>query len=124
MRDEGGQAVVEFALVLPLLLAVVYAIVSFGQVYENSIALTEAVRAGARVALVSRTAVDPTGTATAAVVSSGGNLGLTPGQVSVTSTWQPGSDVTVSATYPYSVSLFGMSLVAGNLNSSTTVRVE
>jgi hypothetical protein len=42
----------------------------------------------------------------------------------VSSGWNPGDDVTVSATYPYSISLFGLVVASGNLTSTTTERVE
>ena len=38
--------------------------------------------------------------------------------------WQPGADVTVNATYPYSISLFGIISKSGRLSSTTTERVE
>ena len=37
---------------------------------------------------------------------------------------QPGSDVQVTATYPYSISLLGLFTKSGNLTSTTTERVE
>jgi Flp pilus assembly protein TadG len=123
-RDEGGQAVVEFALVLPILLAVVTAIFSFGMTFKDYLTLTDAVRAGARVAVVSRNTPDPTGAAKAAVIDAGTDLGLTAANVDVQSTWQPGSDVKVTGTYPYSISVFGIPVNSGSLTSSTTVRVE
>jgi len=44
--------------------------------------------------------------------------------ITVTSTWQPGADVAVKATYPYSISLLGMVVKSGRLSSTTTERVE
>jgi hypothetical protein len=44
--------------------------------------------------------------------------------VTINSTWQPSADVTVTATYPYKVSLLGLVVKAGNLSSKTTERVE
>jgi hypothetical protein len=44
--------------------------------------------------------------------------------VTVTSSWQQGEDVTVSATYPYDISLLGFVVKSGNLTSTTTERVE
>ena len=44
--------------------------------------------------------------------------------VTVTSTFAPGSDVTVTATYPYSISLLGLVVKSGSLHSTTTERVE
>jgi Flp pilus assembly protein TadG len=45
---EGGAAAVEFALVLPLLLLVVFGIVDFGRMLNQQIMLTEAAREIAR----------------------------------------------------------------------------
>lgn len=49
LRDEGGQALVEFALVLPLLLMVTLAIVDFGRAWNVRQVVTDSARAGARV---------------------------------------------------------------------------
>jgi len=53
-RDEAGSAVVEFALVLPLLLLVALALVQVAVVGRDRLVLEQAARAGAREA-----AVDP-----------------------------------------------------------------
>jgi TadE-like protein len=58
-RSEEGQAMVEFALVLPILLLLVMGIIQFGIVFNNYVTLTDGVRAGARQAAVSRTLADP-----------------------------------------------------------------
>jgi len=115
---------VEFALVLPLLVVLLFAIVQFGIVFNNYVTLTDATRAGARAGAVARNDADPNGTTTGAVKSSSANLDQTNLNVSVNSTWQPGSDVTVTATYPYSISLLGWVVASGNLQSQTTERVE
>lgn len=47
-RDERGAAVVEFALILPVLVLFVFGIVEFGRAYSARIELTGAVREGAR----------------------------------------------------------------------------
>jgi Flp pilus assembly protein TadG len=125
VQDEGGQAVVEFALVLPLLLALMTAIFSFGMTFKNYLTLVDAVRSGARVAAVSRTASDPAAAAKTAVVNAGTDLGLTTTAVTVNPTsWTTGGSVTVAASYPYSISVFGIAVTTGSLTSSTTVRVE
>jgi Flp pilus assembly protein TadG len=49
-RDERGSAAVEFALVLPLLLMLVFGIIDFGRMYNAKITLNEAAREGARSA--------------------------------------------------------------------------
>jgi Flp pilus assembly protein TadG len=115
---------VEFALVLPVLCLLLFGVIQFGIVFNNYVDLTDAVRAGARKAAVSRLAADPTGAATSAVVTSAGDIRIDPTKVSVTSTWQPGDPVTVTATYPYSINLLGIVVASGNLQSKTTERVE
>ena len=124
IRSERGQAMTEFAVVLPILVVLLLGIVQFGIVFNNYVTLTDAVRAGARTAVVSREATDPAGTATAALRASATNLNQSKLAVSVSSSWAPGSTVTVTATYPYSVSLLGWVVHAGSLTSTTTERVE
>lgn len=114
----------EFAIVLPVLMLVVFAVIQFGILFNNFVALTDAVRAGARTAAVSRTAADPVGAVVQRVQSATGDLNQANLTVTVTSGWQHGDDVTVAATYPYSINLFGLVVQAGNLKSSTTERVE
>lgn len=115
---------VEFALVLPILCLLLFGVIQFGIVFNNYVDLTDAVRAGARKAAVSRQDADPVGTATQAVVDSAGDITINPTKVSVTSDWQPGDDVTVQASYPYSISLLGIVVASGDLHSKTTERVE
>ena len=60
-RNEDGQAMVEFALVAPILFLILFAIIQFGIVFMHSVALTDAVRTGARKASVSRACGRPDG---------------------------------------------------------------
>lgn len=115
---------VEAAIVLPILCMVLFAIVQFGITFNNYLTLTDSVRAGARRAAVSREAGDPVGAAVASVRSSAQDLKQSDLTVSVTSSWAPGGDVTVTATYPYSINLMGIIVHSGQLSSSTTERVE
>jgi Flp pilus assembly protein TadG len=125
-RNENGQALVEFALVAPILFLILFGIVQFGIAFMHSVTLTDAVRAGARKAAVSRTATDPAQTTKNAVLGAASDLDastLSP-RISVSSTWQPGDNVTVNATYPYKISLLGIVVASGDLHSTTTERVE
>lgn len=114
----------EFALVLPVLALILFAVIQFGIVFNNYVALTDATRAGARKAAVSRQAPDPNGTAVQAVRDSASDLKQSDLSVTVNSTWQASSDVSVTASYPYSISLLGMVVKSGRLSSTTTERVE
>jgi Flp pilus assembly protein TadG len=51
-RTQKGQSLVEFALVLPIFLVVVFAIVDFGMGLRGWITITNAAREGARVGAV------------------------------------------------------------------------
>jgi Flp pilus assembly protein TadG len=124
IKNERGQTMTEFALVLPVLALILFAVIQFGIVFNNYVQLTDATRAGARKAAVSRQTSDPTGAAVAAVRSSAKDLKQSDLSVTVSSTWQPTDDVSVTATYPYSISLLGMVVKSGRLSSTTTERVE
>ena len=124
---------VEFAIVVPLLLVLVFGIVQFGIVFNHSLTLTDAVRAGARQAAVSRTL--PGGPAAAVAATEARVRSAAAGSLSdagdpsalvvtVTSTFLQGSDVTVSATYPYTIDLLGIPVKQGRFTSETTERVE
>jgi len=123
-RSQKGQAVTEFALALPILVLLLFAVIQFGITFNNYVTLTDATRAGARKAAVSRQQSSPSAVVTTAVRNSAANLTQSNLNVSVTSTWQPGADVTVTATYPYQIKLLGIPLKKGNLKSTTTERVE
>lgn len=51
-KKEKGQALVEFALTLPILLALLCGIIDFGWAYYNQITLNNAAREGARYAVI------------------------------------------------------------------------
>ena len=122
LRSDRGQALVEFALVAPVLLLLLFGIVQYGIAFNHSISLTDAVRAGARAAVVA--GPDPAtaqAAAEAAISSSAG--GLDAARIVVTVTETP-TDVTVHATYPYSIDLLGIVVHSGQLTSSTTERFE
>lgn len=122
--DERGQAVVEFALVLPFLFILLFGIIQGGITLNHYLTLTDAVRAGARTASVSADlgAGGAAAAATTAMTNAAGGLALQDPQVQ--STWQSGAPVTVSAEVPYSITILGVTVASGNLTSTTTQRVE
>jgi Flp pilus assembly protein TadG len=114
----------EFALVLPLLALLLFGVIQFGITFNNYISLTDAVRAGARKGAVARQLADPVGETIAQVRTSATDLKPADLQITVESTWKPGDPVKVTASYPYSISLLGVVVKSGRMNSSTTDRVE
>jgi Flp pilus assembly protein TadG len=118
----------EFTLVLPVLAILLFGVIQFGIVFNNYLAVTDAVRAGARQGAVARAlpASQRVSKVKAKVYESADGLDTSKLNVSVTpsSNWDPGSDVTVTATYPYSINLLGKVVKSGYLTSQTTERVE
>jgi len=55
VKDQGGQSLIEFALILPILLLVVFGITEFGRAIMTTNILNSAAREGARLAAVSAT---------------------------------------------------------------------
>jgi Flp pilus assembly protein TadG len=126
LKDERAQTMTELALVLPILVGIVLAIAQFGVAFNNYVTLTDAARAAARKGVVSRASSNPTSDCQNAGYAAGGNLN-NPGTdfvVTCSSSWGIGSDVTVTATYPYSISVMGWVIKSGSLTTTMQERVE
>jgi Flp pilus assembly pilin Flp len=61
MRDENGAAVVEFALVMPILALVIFGIIDFGRAFYTVNNIISAVREGARYGAILATPMSTTG---------------------------------------------------------------
>jgi Flp pilus assembly protein TadG len=123
---EDGNALVEFALTLPILMVVLVAIFEFGMAFNNQLQLTNAVGAGAQyLQQLGTSSTDPCNDVYTTIKNSAPNL--TPASISLTlnmggtkvtgnscsgdqSDLVPGGSFTVSATYPCNIALFGISL--------------
>lgn len=127
-RGEDGQAAVEFALVTPLLIVLLFGIIQVGVAFHDYVTLTDAARAGARKAIVARFSGGDLTDAKQAVRDAASDLDQTKLGVDVADpAWgTPGSQVTVTATYPYSVNipLLGLSILSGNLTATAKERLE
>ena len=126
MQEERGQTTTEFAIVLPILCLLLFGVIQFGILFNNYVTLTDAVRAGARKAAVSRQiqGTTPQQACIDQIRASASDLNQSKLSPDCESDWQPTSTVTVTATYPYSVSLMGLVIAAGNLKSTTQERAE
>ena len=129
-RTERGQSTVELALFLPVLVVILYVVVAFGRIYLQYQEVSSATSEGARRASTMSGIAEPGRTSTiVSTVRAGTSLGTTAAfdstqlAVTVDSTWAPGSAVSVTSTYPASVTILGITLYSGNLTTKRTVRV-
>jgi Flp pilus assembly protein TadG len=126
-----GQALVEFAFTVVLLLMLLIGIIASGILLNNWVILTDAVRSGARELAISRAPGIDACTQAANRVQAAA-IGLTAASIVVTSTvvdsctsLTAGSDATVNATYPCDLSILGIDYAPGcTLRATSTVRVE
>ena len=126
-RSELGQSVVEFAMVLPFLGAIAFALLSLGKAVFYYIELTHVANEGARIAAVSQTSL-PNGVNLRSYLCSQLGTELRKGTRSAgkakvivsTNTANVGDPVTVSVSTVYHVPLYGDLPVVG----SATMRVE
>jgi Flp pilus assembly protein TadG len=81
IRGNRGQSVVEFALVLPLLLLILFGITEFGRCWMAQNILTSAAREGARLAIVTGPDVGAVQTRVTEVCAA---AGITPTAITVT----------------------------------------
>ena len=127
-KNQQGQTMAEFSLVLPVLAILLFGVIQFGIVFNNYLAVTDAVRAGARQAAVARylPADEREAKVIARVKASAEHLDTSKLDIEVSAPgdWEPGTDVTVTASYPYSINLLGKVVKDGLLTSKTTERVE
>jgi len=124
LKNQQGQSMTEFALVLPILVILLFGVIQFGIVFNNYITVTDAVRAGARKGAVGRHLQNPEAAVVQSVRNSANGLNLSDLNVTVASSWQQGEDVSVTGSYPYSISLLGLVVKSGRLTSTTKERVE
>ncbi len=124
--DERGQTLVEFAALLPVLCLLLFGIIQFGVVFHDYITVTDAARVGARKAAVSRHVGDTGAAAEAAALNAADSLnGPDLNANCEADDWStPGSDVSCTVTYPYSIDVLGMVVASGTLTSVTTERLE
>jgi len=117
-------------LIVPILAVILFVVVQFGQVYLQYQEVTAATSEGARRASTMAGVADPGRTSTiVATVRAGTSVGTSQAYdsngltVTVSSTWTPGSPITVKSTYPASVSILGVTLFSGSLTTARTTRV-
>jgi len=145
---EQGQSLVEFALIVPILLLLTTGIFVFGLAMNNYMQLTNAVSVGARtVAINAGLTTDPCAVASSAIIAAAPGLSSSSLSFSYSFNGTPtsgtscpsattttsfagdltsGSNVTVTATYPLNLSVYGKVFNLSNavLSASSTELVQ
>lgn len=108
VRDDRGVAAVEAAIITPIFLLVVVGIIEFGLAFKDQLAITSAVRAGARMASSEPRSATFATDAAAQVAREGSAVDMT----------------TVQALWVYQATSSGQPLGASNFNSCSTNCVQ
>jgi Flp pilus assembly protein TadG len=121
-RNEG-QAVVEFALVVPILLLLIASIIEFGRAWNIQQVLTDASRMGARTAVVADAALSNDSSVTAVIDEVMLTAGLDTALDTLTLGLRdsPGTPDTVTITYPFNFKFIGALLEWASSRSSITM---
>jgi Flp pilus assembly protein TadG len=126
LKNQEGQALVEFALILPILLLLVMGILQFGMMLNSYLSIENASREGARAGIIGRSDTEIKNT----VIST--SPSLDPNNVIVTITpteanRKSGETLTVKVTYNFILTVPIISSLFNNgieLNGQTSMRVE
>jgi Flp pilus assembly protein TadG len=106
-RNDRGAVAVEFALILPILVVLVFGIIDFGRAFNAQVTLSQAAREGARLAALGNS----TGTVTSRTIAAA--PALSPVTVTVTpcasgATQTTDAVVTVKYTLTFSTPMIGL----------------
>jgi Flp pilus assembly protein TadG len=135
-RKNTGAELVEFALVLPLLLFVIFAIFDFGFMFRDFGVITNAAREGARIGVLAGYATSDVQARARSYATVAGLDGALVSTTAAVQTLAVGGTATVrvvrvEVTYPHVFSflspiagLFGGSFGSINLRAVSTMRVE
>lgn len=124
MKSESGQSLVEFALIVPLLILLLFGIIDFGRIFHAYLTIDHAGRESARAASIGKDDTQVTNTAVTDAVG----IGLTADRVVVspTGTRVSGNDVSITITYPITFLTPVIGSIVGpiTLEDTTVMRVE
>lgn len=128
-RGQNGQAMVEMAIILPILLLILFSIIEFGWIFGAQLLVTHGSREGARLGAVHSTEADIETQITGRVQTTASILD--PAVLSINTNFTNPSrregDVIVQVSYPVTVVTPLVSAITGNpvvVQSQTIMRVE
>jgi Flp pilus assembly protein TadG len=126
LKDQKGQALVEFAVILPLLLLLIMGIIEFGLMLNSYLTVRNVSREGARAGIVGSTNAEIENT----IISTSPNLEESKLTINITPTEgsrKSGDTLTVQLTYKYELIVPIISSLLGNeidLKAQTSMRIE
>lgn len=126
MKNQDGQALVEFAVVLPVLLLLIMGIAQFGMAFSSYLTLENASRDATRAGIIGYSDEeihDVISTFSPGLESDKLTITITPSDGSRTS----GDTLTVKLTYNYELTVPIISSIFSNmivLNTETSMRIE
>lgn len=130
LRSESGASAVEFALLLPVLMMILFGIIEFGLALYRQAILTNASREGARLGIVLSVPPITNAAVDAKIDAYLTAAGINPGTVTRTPpvlTGGTGSNVTVTLTLPYTYAVLpGLTSITPTINlvATTVMRHE
>jgi len=129
LRSESGASAVEFALLLPILMMILFGIIEFGMALYRQAILTNASREGARLGIVQSIPAIGTGQINVAIDNYLTAAGIPAANVTrnIVAGGITGSPVQVTLTLPYTYSVLpGLTSIAPtiNLTAQTVMRHE
>ena len=126
LKNEKGQAMVEFALILPVLLLLVMGIAEFGMMFNSYLSVQNATREGARIGIV--------GASNEEIEERILNTSPSLKKERITITIDPGNDTRISGEtlkvlveYNYQMAVPFISILFGgnvNLSGESSMRIE
>ena len=127
--DERGAAAVEFALLLPVLMLILFGIIEFGMIMYSREVITNASREGARTGIVQATVKPTTGEIQTVVTNYLTGTGVDPNAVTIAiagAGLTAPNTLNVTVTYPYNFFAPGVLGLGNtiNLTGQTVMRHE
>ena len=119
LRSESGASAVEFALLLPVLMMILFGIIEFGLALYRQAILTNASREGARLGIVQSIPAITTGQINATIDNYLTVAGIPPGNVTrtIVAGGVTGTPVQVTLTLPYTFAVLpGLASIAPTIN--------
>jgi Flp pilus assembly protein TadG len=125
LRSERGQALAEFALVLPLILLFIAGIVEMGRAWNIKQAVTDAAREGARYAVVQDPTITSTDDVKAKVEERLALASIESSTIDFSGAFHtPGSEMTVTVSTQHQMGLIGALLEWGGAPSVVTISTQ